>query len=259
MRCSRGSSALTGWNVSRPTTSSTRGDRRPRRRRAGRAARRVKCSPAVGRGRRAGFAAYTVWYRSGRSSRVVDVRRQRHLAVLGEQRQRLDRADELDVERVAGLRARHRSTITGRPSAVEQLARRRGSLRAGRTSASQWRRPRSSGSSSSTSAAPPVCPLQTQPGRDHLGVVDDHDVAGPQQARQVGDGAVLGRRAPPVDEQPGGVARLDRHLGDALGRQLVVELLQPHRPRRLRTVLPIRVSEGHRSVRGRVFRPPTLE
>ena len=71
-------------------------------------------------------------------------------------------------------------------------------------------------------------PLQPQAGRDHLRLVDDDDVAGPEQVGQVGDGAVLGRRAPPVDEQAGGVAGLDRDLGDALGRQLVVEVVEAH-------------------------------
>ena len=72
-------------------------------------------------------------------------------------------------------------------------------------------------------------PAQAQPRRQDPGVVDDDDVAGSEQVGEVGDGAVLGGPAPAVDEQPGGVARLDRDLGDALGRQVVVELVEPHR------------------------------
>ena len=45
--------------------------------------------------------------------------------------------------------------------------------------------------------------------------------------------AVLGRHIrPPVDQQPGGVAGLDGHLGDALGRQVVVQLVSVHGDRR---------------------------
>ena len=73
--------------------------------------------------------------------------------------------------------------------------------------------------------------LQPEPGGDHPRLVDDDDVTGSQEVREVGDGAVLGRRAPAVDEQPGRVAGLDRDLGDALGGKVVVEVRQPHRVR----------------------------
>ena len=153
-----------------------------------------------------------------------DVGRQRHLADPVERLQRSIGA-EARRERVAGRRApddRGDRRAVGRRAAP----RRARSRRAGRTSASHVVDPVAS--SSSTSTAPPVARRRRRPRRQHPGVVDDDDVAGAQEIGKVGDRPVVGRRAPPVDEQPGSVARLDRHLGDALRRQLVVELLQPH-------------------------------
>ena len=39
---------------------------------------------------------------------------------------------------------------------------------------------------------------------------------------------MVGRCTAPVDEQSGGVARLERHLGDALGIERIVEVLEAH-------------------------------
>ena len=53
---------------------------------------------------------------------------------------------------------------------------------------------------------------------------------GCEQLGQIADVAVLGRGAAPVDEQPGGVAWLDRHLGDQRRVEVVVEVLEAHQP-----------------------------
>ena len=119
---------------------------------------------------------------------------------------------------------------TGRPSAASSTSPSR-SRRAGRTSASHVRRSGLARLEQQDLGRAARRPPQPQAGRDDLRLVDDDDVAVAQQVGQVGDGAVLGRRAPPVDEQAGGVARLDRHLGDARRRQLVVELVEAHAER----------------------------
>ena len=65
---------------------------------------------------------------------------------------------------------------------------------------------------------------QVQPGREHPGRVQDHDVAGSDQLRQVADDAVLrvlGRAT--IDQQAGPVTGLDGVLGDGLRWELVVE------------------------------------
>jgi hypothetical protein len=68
-----------------------------------------------------------------------------------------------------------------------------------------------------------------QPGPAHAGVVHDDHVARPDELGQVRHPAVV-RRLPraPVHEEPGGVAGLDRVLGDGRLRQVVVELVGPH-------------------------------
>jgi len=65
-----------------------------------------------------------------------------------------------------------------------------------------------------------------QPSRQHLGVVDDEDVAGIEQVRQVANVAMLDR-AVGVDghEEAGGIARLARHLGDGVVGKVVVEAM----------------------------------
>ena len=71
-------------------------------------------------------------------------------------------------------------------------------------------------------------PLQAQPGGDHLRLVDHDDVAGLEQVGELGDRAVLGWGAAAVDEQARRVTGLDRQLGDALRRQVVVEVGEAH-------------------------------
>ena len=74
---------------------------------------------------------------------------------------------------------------------------------------------------------------QVEAGPPHAGVVDDEQVAGLEERREVPHVAMLGRHVrPPVDQQPGGVAGFDGHLGDALGRQVVVQLVSVHGDRR---------------------------
>jgi hypothetical protein len=69
---------------------------------------------------------------------------------------------------------------------------------------------------------------QPEPRRDDPGLVEHEQVPGAQQLGQVGDATVLGRCAPPIDEQPRGVTRLDRCLRDPIVRQLVVEVGELH-------------------------------
>ena len=72
--------------------------------------------------------------------------------------------------------------------------------------------------------------LQAETGREHPGVVDHDHVARPEEIGQIGHRAVLGNRpGTPVDQQPGGVARLDRMLGHCLVREVVIEVGRVHR------------------------------
>ncbi len=64
---------------------------------------------------------------------------------------------------------------------------------------------------------------ESDPGRQHLGVVDDDDVAGADECRQVGDVAMLHVVAG-VDQQSRPVTRLDTRTRDRGLRQLVVEV-----------------------------------
>ena len=105
---------------------------------------------------------------------------------------------------------------------LEQLDRARArsparSRRDGRASASQM--PSPSGSTSSTSAAPPLSRRRCEARRDDLGVVDDDELAG-ELVGQVGERAMadVARRAV-VDEQPRGVAPVGGMLRDQLGRE----------------------------------------
>ena len=59
--------------------------------------------------------------------------------------------------------------------------------------------------------------------QQHLGVVDHDEVARLQQVGQIPNMTVLDVVAS-VDEQTGGVTRLDRLLRDALGREIVVDV-----------------------------------
>ena len=69
-------------------------------------------------------------------------------------------------------------------------------------------------------------------GRQDARVVEDQEVAGPQQVRQVADHGLAQR--PAVDQQqPRRVARADRRLRDQLGRQGEIEQVDAHgAPRR---------------------------
>ena len=73
-------------------------------------------------------------------------------------------------------------------------------------------------------------PSDRNPGGQHPGVVQHDQVTRADQRRQVPHHPVLGfdTRAL-IDEQPRGVARFDRGLGDAVLGEVVVELLGPHR------------------------------
>jgi hypothetical protein len=71
--------------------------------------------------------------------------------------------------------------------------------------------------------------LHGEPRRDHLRIVDDEEVAVTEQLHQIADVTVLrGDTGAAIDEQPGGVARLDRMLGDQLRRQRVIEVGELH-------------------------------
>ena len=108
-----------------------------------------------------------------------------------------------DVERIAVTEQRHDERVArcrARPDLDDRLARRRrtapspgGSLRAGRTSASQSRRVGVARFEEQHLAGPASRPAQPQARRDHPRVVDDDEVAGPQQLGQIADVAVLGR------------------------------------------------------------------
>ena len=181
----------------------------------GRAAPGVRCSPAVGRGGRAGPVGVDGLVALGVGQRRRDVGRQRHLA---EPR----RAPPAGRRR----RAARPSTVSPasvrwptdqrprRPSAPSSTLAGPQACGPGGPAPPSARCSSSSGSSSSTSAAPPVRAVQAQPGRDHPGVVDHDEVAGREQLGEVADVAVLGAaRRPAVDQQAGRVAGLDRASG----------------------------------------------
>ena len=72
--------------------------------------------------------------------------------------------------------------------------------------------------------------VTAKPRRNHLGVVDDEEVALAQQIGEVADGSVRGRPlCPGKHEEPRGVALGERGLGDELLGQLVVERRDVHR------------------------------
>ena len=135
-----------------------------------------------------------------------DVRRQGHLADVVEQRQRVDprRVDEVDVERVAGRRARpddeHRPALGGDELlAVAQLARRTHErLPVAPAGVLRFQQQHL--------GLPAAGASQSQAGRDHLRLVDDDDVALPQQRR--GGRRPCGARAP---RSPGRRAGAPRH------------------------------------------------
>ena len=66
--------------------------------------------------------------------------------------------------------------------------------------------------------------MAVQPGLDDAGVVEDQQVAGPQQAGQVGEAPVMQLAGVIQVQQPAAGAFGGGRLGDELGRQLVVEV-----------------------------------
>ena len=73
-------------------------------------------------------------------------------------------------------------------------------------------------------AAPP-----DEPRRDHLGVVDDEEVARPHQLRQIGDMPVTEAARRRQHQEARRLARLGRPVGDQLARQGEVEIGEVHR------------------------------
>ena len=75
-------------------------------------------------------------------------------------------------------------------------------------------------------ARAPAQPFELR--RDHLGVVEDQDVARCQQRRQVADG-LIGQRTGRIDaEQARALPRRDRPERDPLRRQLEIEQINAH-------------------------------
>ena len=72
-----------------------------------------------------------------------------------------------------------------------------------------------------------------EPCRDNLGVVEDEQIAAPQQRRQIRNPPVLQPSRGRDHEQPSGVARLARVGRDQPARQLEIEIVEMHL-RRLR-------------------------
>ena len=64
---------------------------------------------------------------------------------------------------------------------------------------------------------------------EHTRLVDHQHIAGPQIVEHVGEASVVDLAAHPVqDQQPAGVAGLDRVLRDQPARQVVIEIIGPH-------------------------------
>ena len=91
-----------------------------------------------------------------------------------------------------------------------------------------------------------------EPRRDDLGVVEDEQITWPQQRRQIGNLPVLQPSRGWDQEQPSGVARLARVIGDQPARQVEIEVIETHR-RRLRPL-----GDGFADD-GRATRPLVLE
>ncbi len=69
--------------------------------------------------------------------------------------------------------------------------------------------------------------MADQPRRDDPSVVEHRDVAAPEQARQIADRTVAA--LPGRDhEQPRGIARRDRVIGDERARQVKIEGVDAH-------------------------------
>ena len=67
-----------------------------------------------------------------------------------------------------------------------------------------------------------------QPRRDHLGVVDDHQIAAAQKVRQIADMGVLERAVRVNDQQPRGFARARGPQSNALVGQVEIEQRHIH-------------------------------
>ena len=157
------------------------------------------------RGGRAGLARVDGLVALGVVERLVDVRRQRRLAV------RL-------AGRGADATGPRRAARAARPG--RGAGRRAAAARAGRAP------PRGRRRCARRAAPPPLPPpaVEAHAGRDDAGVVDHHQLV------ESSSGSSLNRRCrtvagrPLVHEQPGLVAPLGRVLGDQLRRQLVLQL-----------------------------------
>ena len=161
----------------------------------------------------------------GVGERRGDVRRQGHLAAPPMA------SAEVAVAGARPRRCRSPSPRSSPTTTVRSTGRRRASARCPAAAAGRGARapPSVPGPSrvAPRAAAPrprrPSACARCEPGRQHPGGVDHDQVAGLEQVGQIGDPTVLEPPRAAIDEQPGRVARLDRHLGDALVRQLVVE------------------------------------
>jgi hypothetical protein len=140
----------------------------------------------------------------------------------------VDGTEQLDLERVAGRRPVADTHDVDTRRRAEHLARAEPASRAHERlpppslAVERLEQERLGGS-----AGPP---LEPEARRDHLGLVHDEQIARPQQRREVANRAVLGWRSAPIDEQPSRIALGQGHLCDALGWELVVEVLEAHDP-----------------------------
>jgi hypothetical protein len=67
--------------------------------------------------------------------------------------------------------------------------------------------------------------MAEQSGRKYAGVVDDEQIARPQQIRQIGDASVPKLMTLAVDQQePSGFAVISRRLRDQLGRKVEIKI-----------------------------------
>ena len=205
--------------------------------------------PGGGRRRRAPQTREDGLVALGIGQRGPDVGRQGRLAVTGEQRaERLAAAGRPRVP----ASARRRASPPPRPQTSRApprcAASRRGaggrgpapprSRRARRTRARRRRRrPAGSGAPRGTAARrAPRWPCETGPGRGSRGCrcarARRRGAAGPADRESARSSSASDAPAPRGHEQARGVAPLERRLGDQLGRQGVVELVEPHLARR---------------------------
>ena len=173
------------------------GDRDARRFRVPPGAPSSKCRPAVGAATAPGVprvdrlvARLVVGFGCSR-----DVRRQRHLAVAVEIVERAARRPRGAARRSDRRRS---TTVAARVAGKHELAARSsadGSRAAGRAPRSRPRR-----RSSSSSTLPPVGLSPRQPRLDHARVVEDEQIAGRDEPRQIGEREIGERRAIDVQQ-----------------------------------------------------------